>query len=149
MSPHINGQIQYHLHLTARYNPMTKQASASTLGHLSSLKTMESLQNGVVTHFKTTLLFSTRTQSLASLQSCHRIDSDVQCKWTLTFPHSTSLFQWTRTALPPPMFYGKVLCNFCFIASLGNDLNFRTVPLPKLIKPILKFTFVYVWLVAV
>ena len=49
-----------------------------------SLQTMESLQNGVATHFQATSLFSMRTESLASSQSCRSIDSDAWYKWTLT-----------------------------------------------------------------
>ena len=54
---------------------------AMTLEILFSLKTMESLQNGVAIHFQVTLLFWMRRESLASLQSC--LDVDAWCKWTL------------------------------------------------------------------
>ena len=43
--------------------------STMTLAILLSLKTMESLQNGVTTHFQVTPLLSLRTESLASPQS--------------------------------------------------------------------------------
>ena len=44
---------------------------------------MESLQIGVATHFRVIPLFSMRTVSLASLQSCCNIDTDFWCKWAL------------------------------------------------------------------
>ena len=47
------------------------------------LKTMESHQNGIATHFQETLLFSLRTVSLVLSQSCCCIDADAWCKWTL------------------------------------------------------------------
>ena len=46
---------------------------------LFSLKTMESLQNEVATHFQVPPLFSMRTESLVSSQSCHSFDSDAWC----------------------------------------------------------------------
>ena len=46
------------------------------LAILFSLKTIESLQNRVATHFQAALLFSMRTESLATSQSC--------CSITLT-----------------------------------------------------------------
>ena len=55
-------------------------ASVSTL---SSLITVESLQIGGATHFQATPLFSMRTVSLASSQSCRSVDSDAWCKQTL------------------------------------------------------------------
>ena len=45
---------------------------------LFSLKTMESLQNGVATHFGATALFSIRPVSLASSQHCRSVDADSQ-----------------------------------------------------------------------
>ena len=54
------------------------------LAILYSLKTMESLQNGIETNFKGTPLFSMRTESLASLKSCCSIDVDAWCKRALT-----------------------------------------------------------------
>ena len=50
--------------------PSVSVKAAMTLAILFSLKTMESIQNGVVTHFRATPLFSMRTVLLASLQSC-------------------------------------------------------------------------------
>ena len=47
------------------------------------LKSMESLQNGVATHFQVTPLFSMRTESLATLQNCRSVDGDVWCKQAL------------------------------------------------------------------
>ena len=44
--------------------------SVMMLAILLSLKTMESLQNGVATHLQATSLFSMRTVSLVSSQSC-------------------------------------------------------------------------------
>ena len=42
-----------------------------------SLKTMESLQNGVGTYFQVTPLISMRSKSLASSQSCRSLDADA------------------------------------------------------------------------
>ena len=44
---------------------------------LFSLKTMEPLQNGVVTHFQVTLLFSMRIVSLVPSQSCCSVIADA------------------------------------------------------------------------
>ena len=60
-----------------------------------SLKTMESLQNGVATNFPVTPLFSMRTESQVSLQSCRSVDDDAWCKRTLIF----SLFVGTCKCL--------------------------------------------------
>ena len=54
-----------------------------TLAIPFSLKTMESLQNGVATYFQETSLFSMRIESLVSLQSCGRIDADAWYKQAL------------------------------------------------------------------
>ena len=53
--------------------------SVMTLVILFSLKTMESLQVRVATHFRAILLFSMRTVSLASTQSCRSFDADSWC----------------------------------------------------------------------
>ena len=57
-----------------------------TLAIVFSLKTMESLQIGVATHFRVTPSFSMRRVSLASSQSCLSVDADIWCKRTLTAP---------------------------------------------------------------
>ena len=57
--------------------------SAMILAILFLLKTTESHQNGIATHFQETLLFSLRTVSLALSQSCCCIDADAWCKLTL------------------------------------------------------------------
>ena len=49
----------------------------------AAIETMESLQNGIATHFWVTQLFSTRTVSLVSSYSYHRVDSDIWCKRAL------------------------------------------------------------------
>ena len=67
------------------------QMSASMLAILFSLKTMESLQNGVATHFQATPLFSMRTILLAS-STCHSADADAWCKWALML-----YSKWKRT----------------------------------------------------
>ena len=58
--------------------------SAMTLAILFSLKTMESLQIEVVTHFQASPLISMTIESLASSQSCHRVDADAWCKRALS-----------------------------------------------------------------
>ena len=62
-----------------------------TLGILISLKTMESLKNGLQPHSGVTPLFSMRTVSLASLQSCRSNDIDAWCKRALTVTLTFSL----------------------------------------------------------
>ena len=49
-----------------------------------SLKTIESLQNGVTTYFQVTPLITMRTKLQASSQSCRSVDADAWCKWALT-----------------------------------------------------------------
>ena len=49
-----------------------------------SLKTMESLQNGVTTYFQATPLITMKTKLQVSSQSCRSIDADAWCKWALT-----------------------------------------------------------------
>ena len=51
--------------------------SAMILAILFLLKTMESHQNGIATHFQETLLFSLRAVWLVSWQSCYSIDADA------------------------------------------------------------------------
>ena len=47
------------------------------------LKTMESLENGLQPHSGVAPLYSMRTVSLASLQSCRSVDADAQWKRAL------------------------------------------------------------------
>ena len=54
-----------------------------TLAILFSLKTMELLENRLQPHSGVTPLFSIRTESLVSSQSCGRIDADAWCKRAL------------------------------------------------------------------
>ena len=56
-----------------------------TLATLFSLKTLESLQNRVATHFQVTPLFSPRTELLALSQIGHSVDADIWCKRALRF----------------------------------------------------------------
>ena len=55
-----------------------------TLAILFSLQTMQSLKNGVATHFQATAFFSVRTESLASSQICRSTDDEAWCKRDLT-----------------------------------------------------------------
>ena len=74
-------------HLGPVYTKRQRQCcdnAAMTLAILFSLKTMESLQNGVATHFQATPLFSMKTESQASSQRCRSIDADAWCKRALT-----------------------------------------------------------------
>ena len=66
---------------------------------------MESLQNGVVTHFQVTPLSSRRTELLASLQSYHSIDADAWSKWALMafVQCRTRIRIPTRMRTPNPM----------------------------------------------
>ena len=54
--------------------------SAMMLAIVFSLKTMELIQNGIVTYFQETPLFSMRTILIASPQSCRSVDADAWCK---------------------------------------------------------------------
>ena len=54
--------------------------SAMTLAMLFSLKTMESLENGLQPHSEATPLFSMRAVSPVSSQSFHSIDFEAWCK---------------------------------------------------------------------
>ena len=56
---------------------------AMMLAILFSLKTIESLENGVATHFQVTPLISMRTESLASSQSCRKVVVGSWCKRAL------------------------------------------------------------------
>ena len=58
-------RIQYE-HYKGPFTPSVSVNAAMTLAILFSLKTMESLQNGVATHFQATPLFSMKTESQAS-----------------------------------------------------------------------------------
>ena len=60
--------------------------SAMTLAILFSLKTMESLENRLKTQSGATPLFSMRTESQASSQSCRTVDADAWYKWALNDP---------------------------------------------------------------
>ena len=51
--------------------------SEMTLAILFSLKSMESLLNGVATYFQVTSLISMWTESQASSKSCHSVDADA------------------------------------------------------------------------
>ena len=53
---------------------------------LFSLNSVESLENGLQSHFEVTPLFSMRTESLTSLQSCRSVDADAWCKWAIKEP---------------------------------------------------------------
>ena len=66
------------------FMPSVTINAAMTLAILFSLNTMKSLQNEVATHFQATPLFSMKTESHASSQSCRNIDADAWCKQTLT-----------------------------------------------------------------
>ena len=50
-----------------------------------SLKTRESLQNTIATHFQATPLFSMRTELLVLSQSSRSVDANAWCKWALTY----------------------------------------------------------------
>ena len=75
-------KIQYNINLRPVYINFSNDAV--TLAILFSLKTMESPQIGVATHFQATLLFSIRIVLLVSSQNCRNIDSDAWCKRALT-----------------------------------------------------------------
>ena len=71
-------------HLSPLFMPSISINAAMTLAILFSLKTMESLENGLQPQSGATPLFLMRTESLASLQNCRSIDADTWCKRTLT-----------------------------------------------------------------
>ena len=61
-----------------------------TLAILFSLKTMELLENRLQPHSGVTPLFSIRTESLVSSQSCRSIDAECFCKR----PSNACCFEW-------------------------------------------------------
>ena len=61
--------------------------SAMMPAMLFSLKTVDSLQNGLQPHSGVTPSFSMKTLLLATSQSCGSVDSDAGCKQTLTESH--------------------------------------------------------------
>ena len=76
-----------HKHLRPVYTKRQRRLcynAAMTLAILFSLKTMESLENGLQSKSGATPLFSMRTESQASSQSCHSVDADAWYKRTLT-----------------------------------------------------------------
>ena len=80
---------------------------------LFSSKTMESLLDGVATHFQASVLFLMRTESLASSQSRRSIDADAQYKWTLMVHVHQSRRTWIQIQIwiPNPivtLFYAEL-----------------------------------------
>ena len=67
--------------------------AAMTLAILFSLKTIESLQIGVATHFQASPLISMRAVSQALSQSCRIIDADARCERALNVHSSLKLFK--------------------------------------------------------
>ena len=65
--------------------------SEMTLAILFSLKTMESLENGLQPNSGVTLLFSTRRVLLVASQSCRSVDPDSWCKRALAAWRFTDL----------------------------------------------------------
>ena len=63
--------------------------AAMTLAILFSLKSMESLENGLQTQSGATPLISMRTESQASSQRCRRVDADAWCKRALSYPFAS------------------------------------------------------------
>ena len=57
--------------------------SAMMLAMTLSLKSVESLENGLQSHSGANPLFSMRTELQVSSQSCRRVDADDWCKWAL------------------------------------------------------------------
>ena len=95
--------------------------SAMALAILFSLKTMESLQNGVATHYGATALFSIRLVSLASSQDCHRVD--IKCKRALKVTHSVTL----RWQLIPRLGEFNLPGGFQLWAMLKTVIRFKQV----------------------
>ena len=63
--------------------PSVSVNAAMMLAILSSLKTVESLENGLQTHSGAIPLISRRRESQASSQSCRSVDADAWCKRAL------------------------------------------------------------------
>ena len=86
---HVSMIMIIHVHVLGPvYTKCQRQRcdnSAMKLAILFSLKTMESLKNGLQPNSGVTPLFSMRTVSLASSQSCCCIDADAGCKQALNF----------------------------------------------------------------
>ena len=106
--------VRVHLH----------QTSVSTLWQLVilfSLKTKESLEKGLQPH-----LFSMRTESLASSQSCRTIKADAWCKWALRKTHvSVSVARSVHVNSTRVIEIGMVLEKKCFcLISVPNLIIF-------------------------
>ena len=91
--------IRAHVHQASALRQLCYDTSntlliAMTLAILFSLKTIGLLENGV----KMTPLFSMRTVSIGSLQSCRSVDSDARCKRALI--RSCKLFSSYLSTLP-------------------------------------------------
>ena len=79
----MDGVVNRHLFkgpFTTKRQSQRCDNSAMTLAILFSLKTMELLENRLRPYSGVTPLFSIRTESLVSSQSCRRIDADAWCK---------------------------------------------------------------------
>ena len=69
--------------------------SAKTLAILFSSKTTVSPENGLQSQSGVTPLFSMRTESPASSQSCRSVDTDAWCGWPLIVSGTFDLFDVT------------------------------------------------------
>ena len=69
--------------LFLRFGPIYTKRQCQLRVILFSLKTIESPQNGVPTHFQAAQLFAIRTESLESPRSYHSIDTEAWCEWAL------------------------------------------------------------------
>ena len=92
--------------------------SAMILVILFSLKTVESLQIWVTTHFRVTLLFSKRTVLLASSQSCRSVDAEAWCRasssyFFLFFPIFLGILLFF-------LFFSNFLLFFLFFSHFAN-----------------------------
>ena len=73
-------KVYHSVQLGSVYTKRQHQRCDNSAMTLAILKTMESLENGLQPHSLATPLFSMKTESLASLQSCRDIDADAWCK---------------------------------------------------------------------
>ena len=91
------------------------------LAILPSLKTTESLQIEVATHFGATPLFSITAASLVSLQHCRSVDSEFMCKR----PYPFSIFATLLTILMQTR-KGNVFTRVCH--SVHRGVSARHIP---------------------
>ena len=106
--------------------PIYTKASdnASTTLRWYLLKTIESLQIGVGTHFRVTPMFSMKMVSLGSLQSCRRHDTEAWCKRAIVRPLVTKPPGGRKLWTTKRKWSRSLVWNNIWILSYGNIYHF-------------------------